>query len=171
MEDHGARKVNESGRRVGVGVTCVDHDRQARRSSHLELAVEERPLCVAGSEIVEVVEPDFADRDGTRVLEQLDELPDPCSFPSSRLVRIDPKGRRDSLLRLGDRERRPTGHDPGADCDNPRDADGAGPLDEKGGGLLAPVEMGVGVDHAGSGSSRGKSGAAASIPSVSPVRP
>ena len=147
MEDHGARKVRESGRRVGVGVTRVDHDRQTRRSSNLELAFEESTLRVAGSEIVEVVEPDFADRHGAGVLEQLDELLDPCSFRSSRLMWVDPESRRDSLLRLGDCERRPARRDPRAHRDDPRDADGAGPLDEKRRGLLAPVEVGVGVNH------------------------
>ena len=91
-------------------------------------------------------------------------------------MRVDPDGRVDALLGLGDRERRTTRGDPRADRDDPRDADRAGPLDEERGGLVAPVEMGVGVDHARPGhaegrSRRGKSGGAASIPLVSPVRP
>ena len=69
------------------------------------------------------------------------------------------------------------GRDPGADRDDARDAERTGAFDEEGGGLVAPVEVGVRVDHrrlpslATGASRRGKSGGAASIPSVSPVSP
>ncbi len=129
---------------------------------------------------MEVVEPGLADRHDGRMREELDELVDPARFGASRLVRVDPECRRDPLLGLGDRERREARGDPGADRDDPRDADRTGALDEERGGLVAPVEVGVGVDHGvvtrraltpTGASSRGKSGGAASIPSVSPVRP
>ena len=125
----------------------MDHDRQARRSSHRELTVEERPLRFAGGKIMEVVEPGFADGHDARVLEQVDEFADPCSVLPPGVVRVDPEGRRHALHFLGNPKRSTTGGDPRADRDDPRNAYGAGPLDQKSGGLVAPVQMGVGVDH------------------------
>ena len=76
VEDHGAREAGEGGCRVGIRVARVDHDRQARRRRELELALEELALDRPRREVVEVVEARLADRDGARVLEQLDELVD-----------------------------------------------------------------------------------------------
>ena len=61
---------------------------------------------------------------------------------------IDPEGREDALVPLGDRERRTTRRDARADRDHARDADRARPLDEQRGRLVAPVEVCVRVDHA-----------------------
>ena len=82
MEDHGAREAGQGGGRVCVRVAGVDHDRQAGRRRDLELAVEERALRRARREIVEVVEARLPDRDGPRVVEQLDELVDARSPPA-----------------------------------------------------------------------------------------
>ena len=79
---------------------------------------------------------------------QLDELVESRGLGAARLMRIDPERREDALLGFGDRERGMTGRDPRADRDDARDADRTGPLDEERGGLVAPVEVGVRVDHA-----------------------
>ena len=73
MEDDGAGERGSSGRGVVVGVARVDHDGSpAQRRSRA--AVEDRALHVPRSTVMEVVEPDLADRDHGRVLEQLDQL-------------------------------------------------------------------------------------------------
>ena len=98
-------------------------------------------------EVVEVVEARLADRHGARVLEELDELVDPCPLGAAGLMGIDPERREHSLLGVRDRECRVAGRDAGADRDDSRDADGPRPFDEERGGLVAAVEVGVGVDH------------------------
>ena len=74
---------------------------------------------------------------------------------------------------LGDRERRAARLDPGPDRDDARHAGLARARDERVARLLARVEVRVGVDHAAASArrSRGKSGAAASMPVGAPVRP
>ena len=95
---------------------------------------------------------------------------------AARLMRVDPEGGVDALVGRGDRERGAARGDARPDRDDARDANRARPFDEECGGLVATVEMRVGVDHRGSGyaagsSRRGKSGGAASIPCVSAVSP
>ena len=142
-------KAGQGGRGVRIRIAGVDHDRQARRRRDLELAIEELDAGRARCEVVEVVEARLADRHGPRVTEQLDELVHPRSLRPGRLVRIDPERREHALLGFCDRERRVAGRDPGADRDDARDADRPGPFDEERGGLVAAVEVGVGVDHRG----------------------
>ena len=141
------REAGQSGCRVCVRIARVDHDRQARRRRDLELAIEELALDRTRCEIVEVVEARLADRHGPRVAEQLDELVHPGSLRPTRLMGVDPERREHPLLGSGDRERGVAGGDPRADRDDARDADRPGPFDEERSGLVAAVEMGVGVDH------------------------
>ena len=162
--------AGERGRRVGVGVAGVDHDRQPDVAASSSWRSKSAALRVARREVVEVVEPRLPDRDRLRVLEQLARArrPASASAPPAWCGSI-PSAAKTPSSRLGDRERRPARLDPRADRDDPRDADGSGALDEERGGLLAPVEVRVGVDHARSVTprarrARGKSGAAASIP-------
>ena len=149
----------EHRRRVGIGVAGVDHDGQSRCRGQLELPLEQRALCVSRREVVEVIEPGLPDRDRARMLDQSAELVEPRRLGSAGLVRVDPDGRVDALLRLGDRKRGPTGFDPRADRDDPRDADCSGSLDEERRGLLTAVEVRVGVDHARSVTRRALRGA------------
>ncbi len=175
MENHRAREAGQGGRRVRIGITRVDDDSDACCRRDLELAIEELTLDRTWCEIVEVVETRLPDRDGPRMAEQLDELIGAGSLRATRLMRIDPDSGVDALLGRGDRERGVTRGNPRPDRDDARDADCPRPFDEERGGLVAAVEMGVGVDHgigyAAGSSRRGNSGGAASIPCVSAVRP
>ena len=92
----------------------MDDDRERERGGGLELPLEERPLNIARSPIVEVVEADLADGDRHGVTEKLDELVDRGGSRASRLMRIDPEGREDAFLGLANRERRPARGDPRA---------------------------------------------------------
>ena len=119
-----------------------------------------------------VVEAGLADGDDPGLAEQLAELVDPVRLLPARLVRIDSEHRPHAVVLGCKRERRPRRLDPGSDRDHSRDAGFAGAGEQLPGGLVASVEMRVGVDHAVAGASiRGKSGCAASIPVAATVRP
>ena len=177
MEDHGAREAGQGGRRVGVGIARVDHDRQARRRRDLELAIEERALDGPRGEIVEVVEARLPDRDGLRVLEQLDELVDPGSPPGrppgadrSRAPRTRPRSA-SAIASAARHDAMPVPivtmrETPTARARSTRNAAGSSHPSR-----WAWVSITCGAGYAAGSSRRGKSGGAASIPSVSAVRP
>ena len=164
-------KPSERGSRLLVGVAGVDHEREPQLPCELDLRVEEPQLLFGRCTIVVVVEAGLAHGDDPGVTEQLAELVDPVRLLPTRLVRIDSEHRPHAVLGCK-RERRPRRLDPGSDRDHARDAGFAGAGEQLAGGLVAAVEMRVGVDHAVAGASiRGKSGCAASIPVAATERP
>ncbi len=100
-------KGGQRGRRVGVRLPRVDHDRETQRVRDLELAVEDRALHIARREIVVVVEPCLTDGNRIPLPEQLHQLADPRGVRACGLVRVDPERGEHTLLGTGDRKRRP----------------------------------------------------------------
>ena len=151
----------------------MDDDGLAELGGQLELALEELALAVVRRVVAVEVEAGLADRDRALVGEQLAQLVEPRRVGLGGLVRMDPERCEDAVVPLGDRERLAAGVEARADRDDPVDAGLARARDELVRRLRARVEVRVGVDHAAAvgWSTRGKSGAAAAIPSVSGVRP
>ena len=176
MEDHRPHEPRERGRRIRVCVARVNHNRQTGRRCDLELTVEEQPLDGTRREIVEVVESRLADSHGSWMAEQIDELIRARTLRGAGLMRVDPERGKDALLGIRDCDRGVAGRDPRANGYDSRNAHRPRTFDEECGGLVAAVEVSVGVDHreptyAAGSSRRGNSGGAASMPCVSLVRP
>ena len=62
--------------------------------------------------------------------EQVSQLVDPVGFRCRSLVRVDPEGRVNAVVRLRDREGAAAGLDARPDGDDARHADGLRPVDE-----------------------------------------
>ena len=151
----------------------MNDDGLAELGRKLQLALEERALTVVRSVVPVEVEPGLADRDGALVAEQLAELVETPSVFVGGLVRVDPEGGENPLLPPGDGEGLAAGGEPGADRDDPLHPGRlrAGHEDFCRLGARIEVRMGVGQAAAAGRSTRGKSGAAGSIPSVWGVSP
>lgn len=142
-------------------------------AGELELSREELALEIVRGVVAVEVEPRLADRDGSLVGEQLTKLVEAPGVGVSGLVRVDPERGEDALLSGGDGERLATGVEPGADRDDPAHAGRSRAGHDHLRRLGAGVEVRVRVDQAAAvgKSTRGKSGAAGSIPSVAGVTP
>jgi len=145
VKDHDAVVLDQTSQRVGVGGSCVDHDRLSDVVCECELRLEQPLLRVVRGVVAEVVEAGLADRNRARVLQELAQLVEVGR--RTGLVRMDPEGRVDALVRLGELERPATAGDGGGDVDDARDAGASGALEYLG-GVVAEVR--VGVDHAAS---------------------
>ena len=171
----------------------VDHDRKARCGGELELPVEERQLRRSRREVVEVVEPRLADGDHEGLGEELRELADPVRLLAARLMGVDAERGEDALLLASAiasaawQEAMPVPivmirETPTARARSTRNAAGSshpsrwacvsitGPRAPAGDQLGRSRPL-TGTVQATGASRRGKSGGAASIPSVSAVRP
>jgi hypothetical protein len=135
-------------------------------------APKEPPLVVPRRVVAEVVEPGLADGHRARVIQKLRQAVDVADGDGACLVRVEPEHGVDALVAIGEVERRPAAGDRGADGEDASDArlECAGHRRIR---IVECVEVRVGVDHAaGAGAStRGKSGAAGSIPSTASATP
>ena len=136
-------------------------------------ALEELALAVVRRVVAVEVEPGLADGDRALVGEQLTQLVEPGRVGLGRLVRVDAERGEDAVVPSAIASVSRQRVDTRADRDDPVDAGLACARDQLVRRLRARVEVRVGVDHAAAvgWSTRGKSGAAAAIPSVSGVRP
>ena len=148
VEDHRAGERSESSGRLVVRFAIVDDDGEAELVGEGELRVEEAPLLLRSREATDGVEAGLAHRDRLRMSQELAELGEALGLGLPGLMRVDPERGMHAVVPLGDRERRPTRVDAGADRDDSGDAGCLCALDQGRGGLVARVEMRVRVGHA-----------------------
>ena len=129
-------------------IAIVDDDWEAELVGESELRVEEAPLLLGSRETPDGVEASLAHCDRLRMGQELTELGEALGLGLPCLMRVDPERGMHALMTLGDRERRPTRLDTGADRDNSGDAGCLCALDQGRSRLVARVEMRVRVGHA-----------------------
>ena len=166
MHDHDASEASQDVHRVGIGGARVDDHRLAQVVGECQLGLEDDPLSVAGRPVAVEVEPGLADGHRFRVSQQRFELVEAAALSRS-LVGMDSENREDAVVAVGELQRRPAALHGRPDGEDPPHAGLRGASDG-GFGILERIEVRMGVDHAGVGSStRGNSGRAGAISSAS----